>query len=181
MLCDQYFIAIVPPEPLATELYQLKKEFSAIYQTNAALRSPAHITLHMPFKYRSDKEEKIKNFLSDFSNEFVPFNIELNGYGFFEPRVIYLKVLENKQLYELQKTLSERIRTTLQLFNANYKTQGFVPHLTLAFRDLKKIFFYQAYSQLKEKSYYKKFVCNNISLLRHDGKQWQIIYNSYFT
>ena len=51
-----YFIALVPPEPIFTEVEELKNYFSQHFESSAALKSPPHITLHMPFRLKDDKE-----------------------------------------------------------------------------------------------------------------------------
>lgn len=62
----------------------------------------------------------------------------------------------------------------LNLFNADYKELAFHPHLTLAFRDLKKPEFYKAWEEFKDRKFNAGFVVNSISLLKHDGMQWQL-------
>jgi 2'-5' RNA ligase len=69
---EKYFIAIVPPEPIKTELQQLKQNFYNLYNTKGALRSPAHITLHMPFEFKEKEEEKINSFLTLFCSKYSP-------------------------------------------------------------------------------------------------------------
>ena len=51
-----YFIALVPQEPTYAKVVGLKEEIQAGYESKAALRSPPHITLHMPFKWKHEKE-----------------------------------------------------------------------------------------------------------------------------
>ena len=52
---DRYFIALIPPEPLFTQIHQLKIYCSEAFGSKAALRSPPHLTLHMPFEWTSKK------------------------------------------------------------------------------------------------------------------------------
>lgn len=49
-----YFIALVLPSPLYEEVTRLKEYFRDRYNSKAALRSPPHITLHMPFKWKEN-------------------------------------------------------------------------------------------------------------------------------
>ncbi|MCC7051165.1 MAG: 2'-5' RNA ligase family protein [Bacteroidia bacterium] len=170
----KYFIAIVPPEPLATDLFEIKKQFSQVYNTNGALRSPAHITLHMPFEFREDKENKIMDILTTFSAAQTCFEIQLNGYGFFEPRVVFIQIPPLIALIELQNSLTQHTKSTLNLLQANYRQHAFHPHLTVAFRDLKKAQFYIAKKELENKTYVASFTCNNIALLKHIRKTWEV-------
>jgi len=52
---ELYFIAIVPTSPLSEELLAWKQYFQEHYQSKAALNSPPHITLHMPFEWKEEK------------------------------------------------------------------------------------------------------------------------------
>lgn len=180
-LKQKYFIALVPPEPEKSKLYLLKEQFAKEYNTRGALRSPAHITLHMPFEYNEKKEEVILNFLQLFSQSIQSFNVELQGYGCFEPKVIFAKVVNNENLMSLFDKLSEQIKPTLQLFNSDYKGHGFHPHLTLAFRDLKKPLFYLAWQKYKDKELEYTFNCDSLALLKHNGKSWEVYKEFYFS
>lgn len=170
-----YFIAIIPPSPLCEELMALKEEFRDVYQSKASLNSLPHITLHMPFKYKVKKEVKLLNTLEIFTSQQYGFEIKLNGFGAFEPRVIYTKIEDNEALILLQKALADLCRRELKLLNANYRNHAFHPHITLAFRDLKKTQFKQAWSLYEPKSLEASFKASAICLLKHNGKSWNPI------
>ena len=53
----RYFLAIIPPEKIEKEIYGLKELVADKFHSKAALRSPAHITLHMPFLWKEAKEK----------------------------------------------------------------------------------------------------------------------------
>ena len=65
-MIQKYFIAIVPPEPLLFEIQEIKKTISQNYKTKGALRSPGHITVHMPFNWEEEKEVKLLSCLEAF-------------------------------------------------------------------------------------------------------------------
>jgi 2'-5' RNA ligase len=166
---NKYLIAILPPEPLAGDIYKLKEYFRDRYKSKASLNSPAHITLHMPFEFNN--EEKLLTKFKAFSTE--PFTIELKDFGCFEPRVIFIAVKENRALELAQKKVMDFCKRELQVFNADYQDQPFHPHITLAFRDLKKPMFYEAWNEFKAKIFNASFQYTRISLLKHDGKFWR--------
>lgn len=165
----RYFIAIIPPDPIASEIYQIKEYFRDEYQTKASLNSPTHITLHMPFEFGD--EARLTTTLKRFS--FAPFSIELRDFNCFEPRVIFIDVSKNKALEEMQQKLMAFCKTELNLFNAEYRDQPFHPHVTLAFRDLKKPMFVAAWNEFKNRKYSATFECHRLALLKHDGKIWR--------
>jgi 2'-5' RNA ligase len=168
---SKYFIALIPPEPLESDIMKIKEELAAKYQTRGALRSPAHITLHMPFEWKTIKEIKLTEILSAFRFEKPP-EIELPGYSCFEPRVLFIDVKRNEQLINLQKELVFHVKSNLNIFNQYDDKRGFHPHLTIAFRDLKKDAFYQAWDSLKEKEFQGKFTASSFHLLRMNGNNW---------
>ena len=168
-----FFIAIVPPSPLREIMVEYKEYFRDNYQSKASLNSPPHITLHMPFKYPEKKVESMLIDLEKVAVESAPFEIELNGFSAFKPRVIYADVSQNNELLDLQKRVVDVCRKKLKLDNANYKDRGFHPHITLAFRDLRKPSFMEAWKEFEHKELKGSFLVNSFVLLKHDGKKWQ--------
>ena len=168
-----YFLAILPPKEIRDEVWEFKELAFEKFETKASLNSPAHITLHMPFKWKIKKEELLLSKLSEFSFGNFPFQVELNGFDFFSPRVIFINVGENSHLENLQKELSKYIRLELNIFNSDYKSRPYHPHMTIAFRDLKKSIFPLAEDYFSKKPYQANFSANQFSLLKHNGKEWE--------
>jgi 2'-5' RNA ligase len=169
-----YFLAIVPPEELGKEITKLKEYFWEQYQSKASLRSPPHITLHMPFKWEETKKDHLIKKLHDFAEDKQRFELLLQNFDAFPPRVIFIDVPYSEPLFNLQKELSNYLKRNFNLFNANYKEKNFHPHVTLAFRDLKKKLFFEAWEEFHNKNFVARFVVKNFCLLKHDGKVWQI-------
>jgi 2'-5' RNA ligase len=169
---DKYFLALVPPPPLYEEMLGLKEYFKEHYGSKAALRSPPHITLHMPFEWKTEKEEKLISSLADFSRLQKQLTIRLNGFDCFAPRVIFARVEPNEELTTMQKQLTQFCKVELNLFNAHYRDLPFHPHLTVAFRDLKKALFVRAWEEFRSKSLDRTFTSTHIALLKHDGRNW---------
>ncbi|WP_375579950.1 2'-5' RNA ligase family protein [Marivirga tractuosa] len=169
-----YFIGICPPHLLEKQIHGIKEEFSQKYGIRAAFRSKAHITLQMPFNLPINKEEY---FLNELGNELIkqkPIEIKLNDYGNFEPRVIFIKVDENRALDFLQKTVEQFLKQ-FQIFNSTHKNNGFNPHITIAFRDLKKPIFYKIWDEVKNRPFDEKFLADSISVFKHNGKSWDVL------
>lgn len=171
----QYFIAIVPPEPVYSEAARLKLYFKEHHNSKASLNSPPHITLHMPFRWKAAKEELLIDALEKFAGTQRAFGITLHNFSCFEPRVIFINVSKSDSLEDLQKQLKRFCKQELNLFNADYKELAFHPHLTLAFRDLKKTEFYKAWDEFKEKKFEATVEIGAITLLKHDGKVWKVL------
>ena len=169
---QKYFVALIPPEPLRSKLQGIKERIGTDYHTRAALRSPPHITLHMPFLWSERKEHKLTEALSAFALKRESLNISLNGFSSFPPRVVFIAVEHNEVLIDLQFQLFRYCKTNLNIFNANYKDRPFHPHITLAFRDLKKEKFDVLWQEIEHEPFQATFVASTITLLKHDRRQW---------
>lgn len=171
----QYFVALIPPSPVYEEALALKEYFRDKHQSKAALSSPPHITLHMPFLWNEEKEKKLVTKLHEFSRQCDPLKVCLDNFSSFPPRVIFLNVAESDFLDELQSKLHRFFKRELDIFNANYQDRPFHPHLTLAFRDLKKSQYHLAWQEFSKKEYKAEFMADKISLLKHNGKNWDVL------
>jgi len=171
----QYFIAIIPPSPVYEDAHALKEYFRDKYHSKAALNSPPHITLHMPFRWNEDKEEKLESRLSEFASACDPIKICLDNFSSFPPRVIFMGVTESDALDKLQSDLHRFFKRELNIFNANYQDRPYHPHLTLAFRDLKKQQYQTAWEEFSTKEHKAEFMADKITILKHNGRTWDIL------
>ena len=168
-----YFIAIIPPNDCYDEARKLKHYFKQHYNSKASLNSPPHITLHMPFQWKKEKEVELIQKLHHFSMGIKSFDLQLSNFGSFPPRVIFIHVLPNDVLCELHQSLYRFAKRELNLFNANYKDLPFHPHITLAFRDLKKPLFAKAWEEFQTKTFQGDIHVDRFVLLKHNGKIWE--------
>lgn len=172
-MTQKYFIAIIPPEPLLSEIQDIKQSIFVNHHSKGALRSPGHITLHMPFSWAEEKEEKLIETLKLF--QFIEdFQISVSNFSCFEPRVVFIDVIENQTLFHFQKELVQFAKKNLQLFNQSDDMRGFHPHITIAFRDLKKQQFYKVWDEYKTKQLNAVFTCGSFCLLKQIGSHWEI-------
>jgi len=169
-----YFIAIIPPSPFFDEALKMKHYFAETYNSKGALKSPPHITLHMPFEWREDREEKLLEKLSAFSGKYKPLDIVFKDFGCFPPRVIFINIKKSEALESLQQSLYRFCKLELNLFNANYKELPFHPHRTIALRELTKQAFHKAWEEFQSKTFEGEFMADHIVLLKHSGKIWEV-------
>ena len=172
---SRYFIAIVPEGKAFEEALAIKEYMANHFLSKAALRSPPHVTLHMPFLYKEKNEDQLINKLSVLGKE-KPVRSSLSGFGAFPPKVIYIRVELNDDLYDLWGAVVDVARRDLGVDNATYRSMGFIPHMTVAFRDLKREIFYKAWEEFSEKPFEHPLQVDSISLLKHDGKQWNVLF-----
>ncbi|MGB3464746.1 MAG: 2'-5' RNA ligase family protein, partial [Cyclobacteriaceae bacterium] len=116
---ERYFVAIIPPKHIAEQIHLLKVAACERFGSCAALKSPPHITLHMPFRWKNKKENELIRFFEQFKFGHTPAEIVLRGIDHFGNRVIYLSVEKNPTLSNLQNTLTGDMRKRLGLINAS--------------------------------------------------------------
>ena len=171
---ELFFIALLPPENVSKVVTEIKQHFARLYNSKAALKSPPHITLHPPFKWDLEQLPELENKLGEFAQNQSTFPITLEGFAAFKPRVIYINVLKTPELLNIYKNLSRELKTTFNLIDKAGQNRKFNPHLTVGFRDLTKTNFYQAWEEFKERKLYFHFASTQITLLKHNGKLWDI-------
>lgn len=167
----KYFIAIIIPEPFFTEIEAIKRDLLSGHGLKGALRSPAHITLHRPFEWKEEKESVLIDKLKNFRHA-ADFKIQLKDFAFFEPRVIFAGVMQDPSLFSLHADLKDFAKKELRLFNEAEDLRGFHPHVTVAFRDLKKPKFYELQPAFKIRKLEGAFGYSGFSLLKL-GKTWE--------
>lgn len=172
---QQYFIAIIPPSPVYEEALRLKEYFRDTYNSKASLNSPPHITLHMPFRMKEKREGELSEKLARFAETQHGFSLTFRNFSCFSPKVIFIDVETNPELNTLHQDLHQYCKEELNLYNATYKEQPFYPHLTLAFRDLKKPNFEKAWEEFRDREFRADFAVESITLLKHTGKLWQAL------
>lgn len=180
MEVSKYFLAIVLPDPSQNQVMAMKEYVRDHFNSKAALRSPAHITLHMPFDWKTSKEELLLTTLANFkfSGEI---NIELKDFNCFEPRVVYVDVVKNETLAQLQKELVQHVKQNLGLMNEAGNMRGFHAHATIAFRDLNKAKFKEAWAHFKDQKYHASFKTTSFQLLKHSPGKWEVYRTFSFT
>lgn len=169
-----YFIALLPPVEIQTEITQIKQEFAEHYGSRAALKSPPHVTLQPPFERSIEEISPLKACLREFAKTYTPIPMTLSGFGAFPPRVIYVNVVKTPELMTLQSGLATYLKTNLALVVDRNPAHPFVPHMTVAFRDLTPEAFKTAWPQFRDRSISVEFTASHLTLLRHQGQHWEI-------
>lgn len=174
-----YFIALIPHPELREKVLQLKEEMKARFEAKHALKSPAHLTLQMPFKRQQKAEPVLIQALHQFASEQTSFPVILSGFDCFAPKVIYVKVEDHLLITHLhtqfQKMLIEKLGFSSDEVNAKFH-----PHMTIATRDLRKPAFRKAWPEFEKREFRTSFVAKSLFLLKHNGKSWDIFREFWF-
>lgn len=164
-----YFITIIPPEEIRTEIQHLKEEIRDRFGAGHALKLPPHITIIPPFKIKEVREMQLLQELEIFAATRNPFHIWVSGFGHFDSRVLFVKVEDKEKLTNLQGDLIKNLSVIPEIDNG----RDFYPHITLATRDLHEGVFPEARKFLSSRDYDSRFEVRDLSLLKHNGQTWE--------
>ncbi|MBN3887364.1 MAG: 2'-5' RNA ligase family protein [Nostoc sp. JL34] len=171
---SRFFIALVPPQDIQDYTNQIKQYFADRYVSSGALKSPPHITLQPPFEWADANLPLLEASLKEFASGQQPVVITLREFDAFVPRVIYINVVRSQELLTLQANLMAYTESNLGIVDKVSKICPFAPHMTVAFRDLTKQNFKAAWPEFEKRQLHFEFTANQITLLLHDGKRWNI-------
>lgn len=151
---------------------QFKQYAAEHFGSSRALRSPPHITLARPFRWPEGRLEELYAALEFFALEEKPFRLGLSNFNCFAPRVIFVDVERKLELKELQSRLEAYLAAALGLvFKSRH---DFNPHMTVAFKDLRRKAFREAWAYFSQLNYEREFLVDAFALLQHDGKRWRV-------
>ena len=169
-----YFIALVAPGEINTQVLKWKHFMKEHFGCSVALRSPAHITLLPPFWLEDTKEIELQQILGSFTSDIAELEIQLDGFSHFGNRVLFVKVRENLALEQLRNQTENHF---IQSFTDVIKKENrpFHPHITIANRDLKPGGFEKAWEHFSKKEFKEAFRAKKISLLKLNAGTWDVI------
>ena len=169
---QRFFIALVPPPDIEQHITEIQQYFAEHYNSRGALNSPPHITLQPPFHSLAEDVPKLEESLKDFSAHRLPIPVTLSGFAAFAPRVIYVDVVKSPELLEIHSYLMSYMEANLGIVDRVSQSRPFVPHMTVAFRDLTKDNFQRAWLEFAGRSLHFEFTASALTLLLHDGSRW---------
>lgn len=170
-----YYMAIVCPDAIETKVKQFKDYMFEQYGSKAASKSPAHITIVPPFRAENEIESNLIDFASTYSIGIVPFDISLNGYNNFGERVLYVDVLPNEQLAQLEKDCMKEFGEQFPSIIFGMKPE-FNPHVTIATRDIPEGKLHEAKAYFETNHPYEaSFEASAIKVLKLDKGNWYIL------
>jgi 2'-5' RNA ligase len=170
-----YFIALLPPQSIQDFATRAKQHFADNYDSKHAFKSPPHVTLQPPFEWNTDKLTDLEECLQKFGMRRNSIPIILDGYNAFVPRVIYIDVVQTPDLMNLQTDLMVYLENNLGIVDKVGKSRGFTPHMTVAFKDLKRSQFKAAWAEFENRELHFEFTASKLTLLKHENKKWNVI------
>ena len=167
-----YFIAIIPPDDPEVEICKLKNEAHKLFDSKHALNSPGHITLVPPFQANASLIVDLKKDLKILMETRSEFAIEFDNFGYFKPKVVFIQLVKSNPLFQLREDLKKYFEISND-FEISF-TDSYHPHITIAFKDLRKKMFYEAKEYFDDKTFQGSFRVKKIFLLYHDNKKWNV-------
>ncbi len=176
----RFLIALLPPEPVRAKANEVKGVMRDRYASKAAFFSPPHVTILAPFDWPIKEAPKLSETLRQFAETQAPVPMTLDGFNAFSPHVIYIDVVKSDRLINLQPKLLDHLEEQIGLVSRRDRNRTFVPHLTVAYRDLKPSMFRQAWLVFQHQEIHFDFTVKQLTLLVHNGKLWTVKENYDF-
>lgn len=174
-----YFIAVVLPLHLDQKIRTYKIGMQEQYGCKVGLKSPAHITIAPPFWMEEEKEERLKQDMQGLAQSFAAFTLTTADFSAFKPRTIFIATVKSPELDALKKAADAFFR--LGDYKMKVENRPFHPHITIATRDLHKKDFAAAWPFFEKENFREVFTADGLSLLKHNGRNWDVVYTALFT
>ena len=172
-------MAIVLPKDLNKEVLQYKQYMLDKHNCKVGLKSPAHLTIIPPYWMHREKEQKMLDQLNTLCDQEKDFLITTKNFSAFKPRTIFIDVIVDEKLKRF-KTTVDNFFTAHKEYGAKIETRPFHPHITIATRDLYKKSFAEAWTYFEALEFEATFNAGGLSILRHNGRNWDVIHTSSF-
>ncbi len=139
------------------------------------LKQSPHITIKAPFE--TEELDPFIEYLEDLAKEIVPFEIELAGFNYFEPKTIFLDVKENPKLKELHSHILKDMKEKFGIEPNEFEGENVKFHSTIALEDVTEEKFKKAKEYLKKYTPNFKFKAKTLGLFYYlgDDAGWIII------
>lgn len=170
---QKYFLAIVPEGEFQDQVTRLKLDIREKFQSKYALKSPAHVTVKMPFGYNEAKESQLIAMLEGFMGRYNQMSLKIKGVKTFGNRVIYLGVDADKDLFDFQSELKTFCKKELNLVD-ELSDRNYHPHMTIAFKDIKKTQFQDIFQFAANDNLKKDMLVKKIFLLKKLEGKWVV-------
>lgn len=169
-----YYIAATCPDEVNMHIDLFKNYMQQKFGSRAAQKSPAHLTIVPPFKAEEDLQGQLNDFVTTHNIGVVPFDIELKDFGHFSNRVIFVDVVPNPSLNNLEQDVNKQFSETFPSIIFRTRPE-FNPHVTIATRDIPEDRFDEAWAYFEHQQFNIGFTCNGLSLYKLVNGKWEVV------
>lgn len=167
-----YLAALLPPPELAEREHAIKKEIAERFGTKVAVTRPAHITIIAPLRADDEKLAAFDAILQNQAAQTEPFQLQVNGFGHFGNKVVYLHVEPHPAANNLYQCLKQQLLQQELVSPKFFPHNTLNPHMTVAYRDLTPEMFRNIWEAYKDQEFKADFQADSLHLLRHEDKRW---------
>lgn len=169
-----YFITLIPPTPIKNEVEKFKEEIKEKFGIKHALKLPAHITIQIPFRIPEKNQDFLIKKVEEFSKGQNAWKVQLEDFGKFDKKVIYIKIKDHDPFIFLYEDLQKLLLSFIDL-KSHELASKMHPHITIATRDLKRSHFPEIWDDFKDRHYRGSFILKDLYLFKHNGTTWDSI------
>jgi 2'-5' RNA ligase len=174
----RFWVGVILPKKISNEMLKIQKKISEKYETHHDLESKIgpHFTIIYQENVNEKDFKKIEKVVKEISKKTEPFKAEIKGIRrFYKNRVIYAKVAKSKELNNLHKKLSYKLRK----FGKIRLLRLFTPHITLAYKDITKENYREAFKEFRNKKIFYVFELNRIYIGKAKSSQRIKLFKSF--
>jgi 2'-5' RNA ligase len=164
----EYLLIISPDDEVSSAITKFKKIHKDVYSCIYSANLKPHITLSN-FVQNAAMENTIIRRLENFSKTILPFDIYLNGFGFFsnQTSTTYMNIEKEYPIIELVNGVKTRYRSLLQFDEELKPYFASKPHITIA-RGMTQEQFSRSLKDWSNKKFSCKFHAHEMLLLKRD-------------
>ncbi|WP_426491857.1 2'-5' RNA ligase family protein [Hymenobacter sp. 102] len=168
---DLYLVAFLLPPAASQPVWALKQEVHRLTGSRNAIRLPPHLTLLPPLRRPPEFDGELRQLLAAFAAETPACPVALRNFAWFQDRTLYVCVEPDTGLQQLHHRFYQLCARELPA--VPLPTRPFVPHVTLATRDLPPDQVPALRALFAPRSFAADIVLNELVLFRHTGQQWE--------
>ncbi|GGG61896.1 2'-5' RNA ligase family protein [Hymenobacter glacieicola] len=169
---DLFLVALLPPEPVRSEVWAMKQELHQRTGSRNAVNLPPHITLIPPLRQPAQFAEAAAVSLRAFGPTQNACLVGLENFAWFQSRTLYVHVAQAQAVRQLHEALYHWCAAQLPVVPT--PTRPFVPHVTLATRDLPPAAVPELRAEFAARRYSATAAWSELILYQHDGRRWQV-------
>lgn len=170
-----YLTAVLPPQDLAAEIDEIRKEISEKHQVFAALKPPVHITLYRPVDLHPDREDHLIQLLRPVCFRHKPFVQQLQNFDSFNNKTLFIQAEKSSELSALRADISGIFSKNKIDRKEGKEQERFHPHITIAYRDVQRDVFRNLWEEFRNRKFKRNYLTDHFTLLKHDGKRWNTL------
>ena len=173
-----HFIAVPLDEENAAEIEVYRAYMRERYQCRSGQKTPAHVTLIPPFRidngaeatYSQGRTELVEALLLHADSLPRAFTAGVAGFGAFGERTIYARVLPDQEWDVLRDLVRKALSQTVRLPPPG---KHFIPHLTIANRDIPSGAVAGALAHLSQQDLAFTFPVDRVALYEMHTGRWE--------